>query len=651
MPQAPTTSSVDQNYFKSPTEDISAYNTRIANYNATKTPPSTTLAQDQAKTTNQGKPGYDVLGNPVVSSTPTTPPPTTPNTSAAPTLGDQTDRDALAKAQAEYQAQASQVATTIQNIQNGVTPLNSGEQAQISGIQQQYQALIDQQTHVNQSAEGLANVRGYQTGSAEYDPTFQVKTIGAIVTAGAAKIADLQTKEAAAIAQLTQSFHDNDIAAVKDAWSLYKDASTNRQNAFQKTIDDTAQAIKDAQAEKQKITDKLNTLSEDVLKNTGDGALASKVATAGSVSAAVALAGTALQSSTNPDIAQYLFYKQQAQNSGVTPQSFTQWQAAQDTKANNQAYAKAYATASGTAAGAAAGLPGTDVTPVGLGGDSRGGSILGATGLSIGGFNYLSGNTGALTRLTGPQRNAIMKEAQNFALKHGVDVSTMQAQYKAYNDVLDKNIARAAQTKIMAGEVSGTADALIAAISANSAANQKDPLASVHGNDSGMSSLRAANILDLMAGKQVNNKFAQTYSTQLQFMANDLAGYMAAARGATSPELQDQRDAAGIIANGMNAGSITAFKNAINTNEEKVAGVVNGAVDDARQSVWDLFGVGDKYIPGQNSSSDAQVQDQKQFADKVDAYVANNPDQVGAVSELYNNGFTDEQVSEYYQLQ
>lgn len=238
----------------------------------------------QADTTNTGKPGYDVFGNPtgtggsdiqqarisggtieytnpdgskslyykydntpVGTSTPSTQNATTNTDTSSPTLSDPADRQVLAQAQAEYQTQAKSVQDTILNIQNGVTPLTAGENAQVSGLQQQFQQLIEQQKLVNTGATGLGNIRGYQTGAAEYDPTFQVKTIGSIVSAGAAKIVDLQIQEAAAVAQLTQSFKDNDIKAVKDAYVIYQDAAKQRQDALQKTIDDTTQAIKDAQ--------------------------------------------------------------------------------------------------------------------------------------------------------------------------------------------------------------------------------------------------------------------------------------------------------------------------------------------------------------------------------------------------------------------
>lgn len=153
----------------------------------------------------------------------------------------------LDRVSSEYFEQAKSVQTTITNIANGITPLTPGEQAQVDGLKSQFDTLIAQQKLTNSGATGLAQIRGYQTGAAEYDPNFQVKTIAAIVSAGQSKLSDLQVKEASALAELTTAFQNNKISAVKDAWSIYKDAAKARQDQLQKTVDDTQKAIKDAQ--------------------------------------------------------------------------------------------------------------------------------------------------------------------------------------------------------------------------------------------------------------------------------------------------------------------------------------------------------------------------------------------------------------------
>ncbi len=203
-----------------------------------------------------GQPAQDITyggnTNPVVK-TDTTTQNTTSTTNT--TSGDQTLKDAQARidrAEADFQETSSRVQKTITDIQNGSVPLSAGEQAQIAGLQQSFGALIEQQKLANKGAEGLGNIRGYQTGAAEYDPSFQAKTIGSIITGGINKITELNIKMASAVAQLTQSFKTNDIAAVKDSFALYEDAYNKRVASIDKTVKDSQKAIKDAQDEQER---------------------------------------------------------------------------------------------------------------------------------------------------------------------------------------------------------------------------------------------------------------------------------------------------------------------------------------------------------------------------------------------------------------
>lgn len=550
--------------------------------------------------------------------------------------GEPTDIDVArqkqAQDQADHQAAATAASNSILALQYGSTPLTSSEQAQVAGLAAQFQRMIDQQNVINQSATGLANIRGYQTGAAEYDPTFQVKTIGAIASAGAAKVADLQIQEAAAIAKLTQSFHDGDIAAVKDAWNITQKAYEERQAAFKETIDDTQKAIKEANdakvaAEKvyyDQVTKPIQDLQQ-IAKNMGAPAtVMAKVSAAKTLDEAYEAAGNYAAQGTGM-IAEYNY----AKANGYTG-TFSQYQ-------NEDAGRKAAATAAANNAGMNMGL---DETPAGLGADTAGKSILEATGLSYWAFKALTEGSAALSRFSQAQRVAIGNEIKNYAQKSGVDIATLQSQYKAYNEVLESNIERANRTRIMAGEIAGTADALMENM------EKRD-----------MYQIRAANLVDLMIGKEVNSPAAMKYQFQLKAMGNDLAGYFAAARGARTPELQDQREAASVIANGLNTGSVQAFKDSVITNEEKVNTVVNNAVDSTRKQVWELLGVGSKYKGG-NSSPDQALQQSGDAKKKVDTYLKEHPAEADKIIKLYStpmsvfdNGLpTDEQVAEYLHL-
>lgn len=189
---------------------------------------------------NPDSSAYGANGNPAGSGTSGT-----GNATGTQTTGNP-DVDALAKAQNDLATAAKQFSDTITGIGNGTMPLSAGDQAQISGLQSQFDQLIQDQQLQNTGAEGTANIRGYQSGAAEYDPTFQAKTIGSVLSAGANKILNLQIQEAAQVANLTQALQNNEISDAKQAFDAYSTANAATQAALKTTISDTQDAINDA---------------------------------------------------------------------------------------------------------------------------------------------------------------------------------------------------------------------------------------------------------------------------------------------------------------------------------------------------------------------------------------------------------------------
>lgn len=273
---------------------------------------------------------------------------------------DQIAQEDLNKTNEAYKTEATNVQNTINGIINGTVPLNDGQIAQINGLKQQFQQMIDQQVLTNTGAAGLANIRGYQTGAAEYDPSFQVRTINSIIGAGQNKIADLNIKMAAAVAEMTEAFKDNNIKRVKDAWNIYQDATKNRQDTLQKTIDSAQKKIKEAQDQKAKadkvfydeVTKPIMDISSLLAKTPGVPAeVTAAVSKAKTVGEAIQAAGEYLQTSTNADVSQYLLYKRQTERNGGTAISFDEWKTRNDQAKANIEFQKAYNRASGTVAG------------------------------------------------------------------------------------------------------------------------------------------------------------------------------------------------------------------------------------------------------------------------------------------------------------
>lgn len=208
------------------------------------------------------------------------------------------------------------------------------------------------------------------------------------------------------------------------------------------------------------------------------------------------------------------------------------------------------------------------------------GSINSATGLSIQAFNFLTQGTSALSRLSASQRTAIMNEAETWANKNGIDLSTFQSQYTAYNDVLQSNIKRFSNTTIAENELTGTLTNLSSTIS-----------------DAELSGLKPADVAKIFAGQQVNDPTAQKYSFFLSQLRNEVSLYYAASQGKASPDVIDNQDAAETITNGISSGSVAGLQSAITSSTEKMKKVLQSSVDSANKSVWGLFGVGDEYNP------------------------------------------------------
>lgn len=247
-----------------------------------------TLAQIQAKAANQGKPGFDVLGNPIASAQQTAaqtpedainntpevgnkfvydaqgnrseipidsnPPGYTANdptnvankgvtgtvtTTAGTTVQQYADGTygtldlngkyiGSATAQDYNNAQGlNTTMTQMTQLQNGTYPLTSAQQAQLDGLKSQFQALITTQQTAN------ANLTGGTTIAENlYGMGTSLSGLGEIkgtVDSGLAKIADLNNQLASATAAMMQSFQDNDLKLLTASYNMYSDAVKSRQ--------------------------------------------------------------------------------------------------------------------------------------------------------------------------------------------------------------------------------------------------------------------------------------------------------------------------------------------------------------------------------------------------------------------------------------
>lgn len=275
----------------------------LANHQAVQQ--QTTLAQDQAKAANQGKPGYDVLGNPIASATPEqqiadtpdpgnawyydaqgnkvqspigAPPagysavnpkvgPTTNVANSASLSSGTTFKQFADGTYGQYDAQGGYVGAATANqyntakdseditasfkqALNGSYPLKPYQQAQISNVQAMYQKLIDQQTVANANFTGGTTVAQNLYGMGN-----SLTGLGAIkgsIDAGISKIADIQGEMAGAVAKMQAAFDSDNLELLKSAYTLYSKNADDLQKNIDKMHDDAVAAQDKVQAEKDK---------------------------------------------------------------------------------------------------------------------------------------------------------------------------------------------------------------------------------------------------------------------------------------------------------------------------------------------------------------------------------------------------------------
>ncbi len=211
--------------------------------------------------------------------------------------------------------------------------------------------------------------------------------------------------------------------------------------------------------------------------------------------------------------------------------------------------------------------------------DSTSASILSQTGLSLLAFKFLTTGTTALTRLTASARTAVMKEAEQWANQRGVDISTFQSQYKAYNDVVERYINIGAKTKLAGNDILSSLEAL-------------DKIT----KDQGLTNVRIANVAKEWVGKETNDKDAAKYAYNLIDLKTAIASLFAFQGGKNMIDNADQEQASEVIKNGLATGTIEGLKETVKYAVDKYAGLATESVDNAQKAIWDLFGVGSNYV-------------------------------------------------------
>ena len=118
----------------------------------------------------------------------------------------------------ESQKKAIELQDKMDQIINGTYPLTPDQQAQIEGVKQQFQRLIDQQTTANQNYQGGVTVAQGLLGLSEYSPTIAMGNRKGAIDCGIAKSGDLNGKMLTTVSEMASAFGRENFEMRNDAY-------------------------------------------------------------------------------------------------------------------------------------------------------------------------------------------------------------------------------------------------------------------------------------------------------------------------------------------------------------------------------------------------------------------------------------------------
>lgn len=160
----------------------------------------------------------------------------------------------IAQNNAQSDATYADMQSKVTSITNGTFPLNSWQQGLVDSINQQLKQNLAAQKIANANYEGGVKVSLYRSGEIQ-SPEVAQGEIMAAVSAGVAKIADLEGKASQEIAKLEEGFQKDDYDMVMKSYDAANTYLKNKSDEIQKMYDATATA-----------QDKLRTYNLDLVK-------------------------------------------------------------------------------------------------------------------------------------------------------------------------------------------------------------------------------------------------------------------------------------------------------------------------------------------------------------------------------------------------
>lgn len=134
---------------------------------------------------------------------------------------------------------------SIQQLQNGMFPLNPDQQVQIKGLQDSFDRLRAQQKSANDNYVAGITQAGITSGRNRYAPEIEMGNIANAVNVGIQKMADLDSQATSQIAALKQTMMEKNYGLVKDQYTQLQDILKQKSDTLNKIYDQTMSYEKD----------------------------------------------------------------------------------------------------------------------------------------------------------------------------------------------------------------------------------------------------------------------------------------------------------------------------------------------------------------------------------------------------------------------
>lgn len=213
---------------------------------------------------------------------------------------------------------------------NGQFPLNPNQQAQINAVKEIYANLVKRQEEANAQLTGGTTVAQNLYGIGN-----TVMAMGAIkqtVDDGISKVADIQSRMNSDVSKMTMAFESDNLKMLKDAYESFSSNQRELQDNLDKIQSQTVQIERDQRQQEATAQLAIDNDIRDLVKvasaNGADAKTIQKMNEAllnHDISSAVNAGGNLL--TTAPGVVgEYYAYTRDAQNRGLVPMSFDEYQ-------------------------------------------------------------------------------------------------------------------------------------------------------------------------------------------------------------------------------------------------------------------------------------------------------------------------------------